>query len=71
MRAPTAPVSRTSMKASGASFAAVPTSLPSFLMPAAGVVRDHLVQALAQGYGEEDWSVIARVITNGLKAPQR
>ncbi|HXL65112.1 MAG TPA: NAD(P)-dependent oxidoreductase [Xanthobacteraceae bacterium] len=40
-------------------------------MPAAGVVRDHLVQALAQGYGEEDWSVIARVITNGLKAPQR
>ncbi len=39
-------------------------------MPAAGVVRDHLVQALAQGYREEDWSVIARVITNGLKAPQ-
>ena len=38
-------------------------------MPAAGVVRDHLVQALAQGYGEEDWSVIARVTTNGLKAP--
>jgi 3-hydroxyisobutyrate dehydrogenase-like beta-hydroxyacid dehydrogenase len=39
-------------------------------MPAAGVVRDHLVQALAQGYGEEDWSVIARVITNGLKPPR-
>ena len=35
------------------------------------MVRDHLVQALAQGYGEEDWSVIARVITNGLKTPQR
>jgi 3-hydroxyisobutyrate dehydrogenase-like beta-hydroxyacid dehydrogenase len=38
-------------------------------MPAAGVARDHLVQALAQGYREEDWSVIARVTTNGLKAP--
>ena len=39
-------------------------------LPAAGVVRDHLVQAIAQGYREEDWSVIARVITNGLKAPR-
>jgi hypothetical protein len=27
-------------------------------------VRDHLMQALAQGYANEDWSVIARVIRN-------
>jgi 3-hydroxyisobutyrate dehydrogenase-like beta-hydroxyacid dehydrogenase len=35
-------------------------------LPSAGVVRDHLVQALAQGYSQEDWSVIARVIRNNL-----
>lgn len=40
-------------------------------MPAANVVRDHLVQAIAQGYAEEDWSVIARVVANSLKQPQR
>jgi hypothetical protein len=34
------------------------------------VVRDHLVQAIAQGYREEDWSVIARVVANNLKAPK-
>jgi len=33
-------------------------------LPAAKVVRDHLMQALAQGYANEDWSVIARVIRN-------
>lgn len=36
-------------------------------LPAGNVARDHLVQALAQGYGEEDWAVIARVIANNLK----
>jgi 3-hydroxyisobutyrate dehydrogenase-like beta-hydroxyacid dehydrogenase len=35
-------------------------------LPSAGVVRDHLVQALAQGYSQEDWSVVARVIRNNL-----
>lgn len=40
-------------------------------LPAANVVRDHLVQDIAQGYGEEDWSVIARVVANNLKPPQR
>ena len=40
-------------------------------LPAASVVRDHLVQAIAQGYREEDWSVIARVVANNLKPPQR
>ncbi len=40
-------------------------------LPAANVVRDHLVQAIAQGYSEEDWSVIARVVANNLKPPQR
>jgi len=39
-------------------------------LPAANVVRDHLVQAIAQGYREEDWSVIARVVANNLKAPK-
>lgn len=40
-------------------------------LPAAGVVRDHLIQAIAQGYRDEDWSVIARVVANNLKPPQR
>jgi 3-hydroxyisobutyrate dehydrogenase-like beta-hydroxyacid dehydrogenase len=40
-------------------------------LPAANVVRDHLVQALAQGYGDQDWSVIARVVANSLKPPLR
>jgi 3-hydroxyisobutyrate dehydrogenase-like beta-hydroxyacid dehydrogenase len=31
-------------------------------MPLANLVRDHLLRAIAQGYGDEDWSVIARVI---------
>jgi hypothetical protein len=29
------------------------------------------VQAIAQGYREEDWSVIARVVANNLKAPPK
>jgi len=40
-------------------------------LPVANVVRDHLVQAIAQGYRDEDWSVIARVVANNLKPPQR
>ena len=40
-------------------------------LPAANVVRDHLVQAIAQGYRDQDWSVIARVVANNLKPPQR
>jgi len=37
-------------------------------LPAANVIRDHLVQALAQGYANEDWAVVARVIRNALTA---
>jgi 3-hydroxyisobutyrate dehydrogenase-like beta-hydroxyacid dehydrogenase len=37
-------------------------------LPAANVVRDHLIQALAQGYRDEDWAVIARVIRKGHSA---
>jgi len=33
-------------------------------LPVANVMRDRLIQALAQGYANEDWSVIARVIRN-------
>jgi 3-hydroxyisobutyrate dehydrogenase-like beta-hydroxyacid dehydrogenase len=40
-------------------------------LPVAGVVRDHLVQAIAQGYRDEDWSVVARVVANNLKPPGR
>ena len=36
-------------------------------MPLANVVRDHLVQAMAQGYRDEDIAVLARVITNTLR----
>jgi 3-hydroxyisobutyrate dehydrogenase-like beta-hydroxyacid dehydrogenase len=36
-------------------------------MPLANILRDHLVQAIAQGYGNEDWSVIARVVANSVK----
>ena len=39
-------------------------------MPLANVARDHLVQAIAQGYRDEDWSVIARVIANSLTPPK-
>jgi 3-hydroxyisobutyrate dehydrogenase-like beta-hydroxyacid dehydrogenase len=37
-------------------------------LPSANVMRDHLIQALAQGYENEDWAVIARVIRNALSA---
>jgi 3-hydroxyisobutyrate dehydrogenase-like beta-hydroxyacid dehydrogenase len=37
-------------------------------LPSASVMRDHLIQALAQGYADEDWAVIARVIRNALSA---
>jgi 3-hydroxyisobutyrate dehydrogenase-like beta-hydroxyacid dehydrogenase len=39
-------------------------------MPMANVVRDHLVQAMAQGYRDEDTAVLARVIANALTAPK-
>lgn len=42
--------------------------LANLPLPMANVVRDHLVQALAQGYRDEDWSVVARVIKNNLSA---
>lgn len=37
-------------------------------LPLANVVRDHLIQALAQGYENEDWAVVARVVKNSLSA---
>ena len=37
-------------------------------LPVANVMRDHLIQALAQGYANEDWSVVARVIKNSASA---
>ena len=40
-------------------------------MPVAAVARDHLVQAIAQGYRDEDMAVIARVIVNNLTPPKK
>jgi len=37
-------------------------------LPTANIVRDNLILALAQGYSEEDWSVIARVVKNNQSA---
>jgi len=31
-------------------------------MPLAGIIRDHFLQGIALGYGDRDWSAIARVI---------
>lgn len=39
-------------------------------MPVANVARDHLIQALAQGYADHDWSVIGRVVANALVPPR-
>jgi 3-hydroxyisobutyrate dehydrogenase-like beta-hydroxyacid dehydrogenase len=41
-------------------------------MPLASVIRDHMVEALAHGQEEMDWSSIARVIAEnaGLSSPQ-
>lgn len=40
-------------------------------MPIANVARDHLIQALAQGYADHDWSVIGRVVANALVSPTK
>jgi hypothetical protein len=40
-------------------------------IPLANVVRDHFVQAMAQGYRDEDIAVLARVITNTSHAETR
>ena len=40
-------------------------------LPVASVARDHLVQAIAQGYRDEDMAVIARVIANNLTPPKK
>jgi 3-hydroxyisobutyrate dehydrogenase-like beta-hydroxyacid dehydrogenase len=39
-------------------------------MPLANIARDHLIQALAQGYQDHDWSVIGRVVANTLAPPK-
>lgn len=39
-------------------------------MPLANVARDHLLRAIAQGYRDEDWSVIARVVADKLTPPK-
>jgi 3-hydroxyisobutyrate dehydrogenase-like beta-hydroxyacid dehydrogenase len=38
-------------------------------MPLAGLVRDHLLAALAQGQGEMDWSSLARVVARNSGLP--
>jgi len=39
-------------------------------MPFAEVMRAHFEQAIAQGYRDQDWAVIARVIANSVGAPK-
>jgi 3-hydroxyisobutyrate dehydrogenase-like beta-hydroxyacid dehydrogenase len=39
-------------------------------MPLASVARDYLLRAIAQGYEDEDWSVITRVVANKLTSPK-
>jgi 3-hydroxyisobutyrate dehydrogenase-like beta-hydroxyacid dehydrogenase len=39
-------------------------------MPLASVARDYLLRAIAQGYEDEDWSVITRVVANNLTSPK-
>jgi 3-hydroxyisobutyrate dehydrogenase-like beta-hydroxyacid dehydrogenase len=39
-------------------------------LPIANLAREHLIQALAQGYGDNDWSVIGRVVANALVPPK-
>jgi 3-hydroxyisobutyrate dehydrogenase-like beta-hydroxyacid dehydrogenase len=40
-------------------------------MPLAGIIRDHFLQGIALGYGDQDWAAIARVIAAnaGLEKP--
>jgi 3-hydroxyisobutyrate dehydrogenase-like beta-hydroxyacid dehydrogenase len=41
-------------------------------MPLAGIIRDHFLQGIALGYGDQDWAAIARVIAAnaGLERPR-
>ena len=40
-------------------------------MPLAGIIRDHFLQGIALGYGDQDWAAIARVIAanGGIEGP--
>ena len=41
-------------------------------MPLAGIIRDHFLEGIALGYGDQDWAAIARVIAAnaGLERPK-
>jgi 3-hydroxyisobutyrate dehydrogenase-like beta-hydroxyacid dehydrogenase len=41
-------------------------------MPLAGIIRDHFLEGIALGYGDQDWAAIARVIAAnaGLEKPR-
>jgi hypothetical protein len=41
-------------------------------MPLAGIIRDHFLQGIALGYGDQDWAAIARVIADnaGIERPR-
>lgn len=41
-------------------------------MPLAGIIRDHFLEGIALGYGDQDWAAIARVIAAnaGIEAPK-
>ena len=41
-------------------------------MPLAGIIRDHFLEGIALGYGDQDWAAIARVIAAnaGVETPR-
>jgi 3-hydroxyisobutyrate dehydrogenase-like beta-hydroxyacid dehydrogenase len=41
-------------------------------MPLAGIIRDHFLEGIALGYGDQDWAAIARVIAAnaGIEKPE-
>ena len=41
-------------------------------MPLAGIIRDHFLEGIALGYGDQDWAAIARVIAAnaGIEGPR-
>jgi hypothetical protein len=40
-------------------------------MPAASLVRDHLLEGVAQGEGDADWSGLARLCARSAGPPTR
>lgn len=44
---------------------------PAVPMPLAAQIRDHCLEGIALGYGDQDWSAIARVIADNAGSAKR